>query len=382
MSLFTANLLPGTVLANVGWRFYNAAGAISARQTTGVTQPVSGQPIFAIEATPPAGALILLVDDSSDSTNNAPITLTFARGDELGIAEIEALPANGGRGTTTGVGRHVKFAKLLEPAVQLCGLDYANLPTTLAQCFAAWLEARVEEAWMLTQWPDTLVLEERGFRPRFSLATVYSINAEVYDPASGLYFRAIADSFNGEPAEDGAYWEEFTPTDRTIAFDEENETAIGEVLHVWKHDPRTVTAPAPVNFWSTADSAILEPGSGASVWVQFRRPAPRFTAALYDAGTTYAEGDVVYRAGSGDCFLARQACTGQTPESRPQFWDLQRTPAVLARYAQRAARADFLADDGQEDKALLQSAGARTWLADRLADLTIHQGQTRSYSVV
>jgi hypothetical protein len=53
--IFTVPLQPGTLLANVVYRWI-ALGAIGAQTATGITQPWSTVPVFRIDSTPPTGA--------------------------------------------------------------------------------------------------------------------------------------------------------------------------------------------------------------------------------------------------------------------------------------------------------------------------------------
>ncbi len=67
--IMTALLRPGTLLSNVRWAWI-AAGVLGATQTTGITQPDSGHPIFRVDVgTPPSGAEELEIWDNSDATN-------------------------------------------------------------------------------------------------------------------------------------------------------------------------------------------------------------------------------------------------------------------------------------------------------------------------
>lgn len=73
-----------------------------------------------------------------------------------------------------------------------------------------------------------------------------------------------------------------------------------------------------------------------------------------------------------------QAATN--PAADPN-WTVVRVPHVLANYARRAAVADFLADDGQTDKAFAQERRAADWLEEQIIAVTITQRQTANYSV-
>lgn len=269
------------------------------------------------------------------------------------------------------------FQQVLDRAVRLCGFDPATLPATLAADFASWLEARVRDAWILARWPGTLVMEERAYAPRFALATVYADGDVVYDDATNAYYEAHEDGFSGRPVTDGAYWTALGDFDRALALEESGETPIGEVLGVWRTDPRKGAA-SPVGYTLLSDEAWCDPQAPATVWVLFRLAPPVFTATPYAAGTTYFAGDAAF--GLPHSYLALRETTGTAPP-HAATWRPQLCPAVLADWAARGAKADWLASDGQEDKAAAQESLARGWLNDRLADLTIHQGQAARYLV-
>ncbi len=80
MSAFTATLLPGTLLAHVHYRFYDSGmAALAAFQTSGITQNADFTSVFGIVCTVPGGAALLVVSDSTDATNYAPIALNSIR---------------------------------------------------------------------------------------------------------------------------------------------------------------------------------------------------------------------------------------------------------------------------------------------------------------
>jgi len=82
MSTFSAWLWDATVLANLGYRCYDAAGPLAARQTSGITQPDASYPLFLFSATLPAGTLVVIVNDSTQAGNATYIPVS-----QIGDAE-------------------------------------------------------------------------------------------------------------------------------------------------------------------------------------------------------------------------------------------------------------------------------------------------------
>lgn len=72
---------------------------------------------------------------------------------------------------------------------------------------------------------------------------------------------------------------------------------------------------------------------------------------------------------------------GLSPASHPAKWRLQAIPYLLAEYAARAAKADYLADDGQDDKSFAQDRRAVDWLELQMVNFTATQNHTANYSV-
>lgn len=231
----------------------------------------------------------------------------------------------------------VTFTQMLNRTARLCGLDPARLPVDLAASLAAWLEDRVAEAWRATVWPETCGVDERTVE---------------------------------------------TDPDEADAYEVALASPIGEVLDIWQHDPRLVDAPTSVPFLQLDGEAVrLTASTPETVYVRYRRPAPRFTTGAWSDSDTYSAGDLVHYS-DGHCYLATAAADpAESPETNPEKWERQGTPEVLAHYAQRAARADWLAEDGQDDKAAAQMAIAQKWLTDRMADLLILRPNAGHYFV-
>lgn len=273
----------------------------------------------------------------------------------------------------------VRFIDLLTDTVELCGLDPDNLPQPLANNFATWLQQRLKRAWTMTLWPETLLLEPRSYAPAW-VAGNYSTGAVVYDAANTKgYYQASTGVTSADVPGTSANWVGyFAP--RVIPFTQ-TPSVISEPINCWKDDPRAVRAPRKVAFWKDSVNVYLDPQAPNLVYLQFRVPAPRFSAKPYDVTKVYQPKERFLWTDGNAYVVLVTTTAGQTPLTTPASFAVQTTPEVLADFAGRAAKADWLSDDGQDDKAAMAESAAQGWLNDRMADLTILQRQTANYRV-
>ncbi len=277
--------------------------------------------------------------------------------------------------------RTITFIQFLNKAKRLCGID--RLEPALAESFAEWLQARLAKAYKRFPWPELCPFEERALRDRWDAAVEYSIGDVIaYDDGDGtVYYEALTYAPAGiVPGTDEDLWEETSIFERIVAYEQAGETRLGDVLGVWRSDPRTVNAPRPLGFRLLDDGILLPTDAPATVWVQTRLAPPRLTTEAYDAGTTYTPDDVFYLASTGQCYVPLEEITGTSPVDAPTLFTVQEIPAVVADAAARMAKADYLADDGQDDKAFAQERRATDWLDDDALDLGAHQQQTATYA--
>lgn len=274
---------------------------------------------------------------------------------------------------------NLSFLVVLNRTVRSCGLDPARLGGELAECFATWIEARLRKAWHLSTWPDTLGLEQRTYWPTWT-AAIYASGAKVWYAPGLAYYQANAATVGGDVPGVSTKWDAYT-SDRWIDFAQSGQTEIGEPLTAWANDPRRVKAPGPLAFWHDGTTIYLNPDAPAQPWLRFRKKEPRLTSVAWDAALTYAAGEVIYYTDGNSYLVLAATSAGQDPGDTPAKFRVQTIPEVLADYARLGAKADWLSDDGQDDKATVAENFAAGWLNDRLADLTILQGQTSNYAV-
>lgn len=260
----------------------------------------------------------------------------------------------------------ISFLTLLRRTLRTCGLNPDTVPQDLADAFASWLECRVEEAWKHTIWPQTCAIECREvLRP--STDADDAITADITD------ITVDNTAITADSQVIGAV------VPYSIDFNVGPDT-IGELLNVWREDPRLYNAPREMGFWVTADTAYLPTDAPVQVFIRFRKVPPRFSAQPFDAATAYSAEELFLFTDGHAYRVLESTSAGQTPVTHAPKFAVQRCPEVLARFAEQAARADYLMDDGQDEKAAAQLTRAQKFLNDRMGDLTVLQHQTASYS--
>ena len=254
----------------------------------------------------------------------------------------------------------LSFQTLLHRTARSCGLQPARLRVEEAETFASWIQQRLAEAWHATIWPDTCAIEERVITTPSSVA----FTADSTEITSDSTAHTADETTVAEPYSIGL-----------------TATRMGELLNVWRQDPRRNNAPRELSFWGPVKGrAYLPTDAPATVWIRYRLAERQFTATAYDATVTYQAGDVFLYT-DGHCYLVTEPTTaGDTPVTEPLSFEIQTIPSVLAPFTEAAARADWLLDDGQDDKATAQLTRAQKLLTDRMADLTVLQHQSATYT--
>lgn len=208
----------------------------------------------------------------------------------------------------------VTFREVFDDVLTLARFEPAaltNIDQNPYKIVASFIEARCREAIDRTRWREWIVTEER-----------------------------VADA-NG-----------------LISFDQNGENRIGLVYGVYLLDPTsqdsTSPRPLPQDYIPTADGIVIYQGASKTLWVQYRRAAPRFTTRYYQAApNTYNLNEVVYWPNTdntqtaGQCYELRYAANGTDPR-----WDEQLILRVWKPWLVNAAFADWLQNDGQRERAM------------------------------
>jgi hypothetical protein len=248
--------------------------------------------------------------------------------------------------------RTVTFQSVLDGAAARIGLDPTQtIQPSTASALTEYINTRCRFAWEAYKWPELSAIEKRQFRPTFDAAIVYAVGAEVF--YLGQYYRKIAVGLAGVlPTVTATWTSAATLTDfvRSIDFDQTftatsstvKATPIGEVMHVYRQDPRVVRYAERVNFWVTDSGAIVGP-------TQFTNATPN---------EVYVE------------FTIRPTMFN-TSSNDDDF------PRVISEYVKFSAAADALREDGQFDKASYMDGLAADALQKEMDIIELKQGQTR-----
>lgn len=234
--------------------------------------------------------------------------------------------------------RTTSFKTIRNSVLRKMGLDADQtvLPSQAA-ALADYIEASLSEVWGLYDWPDTTLAETR--------------------------------TPTGTPA-------------TTITFRAPGLTTIGSILRITDLEP---TLTRNVKTFTFADNALSTAAiitdtrytAGEAVHVKFRRPEPRFTSTAYNGSTGYNLGDIVYHDPTGDCYVSVFDGFSTLPSPpNDTFWERQLIPSIFAAYLRHATHALTLEEDGQYDKAGVQSAKAEAEIVKTHDDVFLRENHT------
>ena len=248
--------------------------------------------------------------------------------------------------------RAVTFQSVLDGSAARIGLDPTQtIQPSTASALTEYINTRTRFAWEAYKWPELSAIEKRQFRPTYDAAATYATGAEVF--YLGQYYRKTAAGAVGVlPTVTATWTSAATLTDfvRSIDFDQTftatspttAATPIGEILHIYRQDPRVVRYAERVNFWVTDSGAIIGP-------TQFTNATPNEVFAEFTIRPTLFN----------------------TSSNSEQF------PRVLSEYVKFATAADALREDGQFDKAAYMDGMAVDALQKEIDIIELKQGQTR-----
>lgn len=172
-----------------------------------------------------------------------------------------------------------------------------------------------------------------------------------------------------------------------VALDQAGQTEIAEVFMVRDLNPKAREDSVEVSWWLSENGIQLET-SLTSVWIFYRKHAPRLTGNLYSkaTGTNYAIGDQAYDNSKGNFYTALEAITGDgttdnSPNAEPSKWSLVEIPDVLRHYLIRGAYADYLRHNEQMDQSHPAERDAQAALAHEVSMLESIQGQNVRYEL-
>jgi hypothetical protein len=271
----------------------------------------------------------------------------------------------------------VTFLAVLKQVLRMQGITYANATDEQKAQRAEHITRRLVEGWELDFWPEWTLVEERAYRNAYSAATAYVIGDQVWN-GTDTYYECIQ-AGTGQALTNTAYWKELemTVNERWIALEQTRKTRIGAVKGVYTSEQNAIEEQMELDWTEHASRIyVYDSNAGATVWVKFRKVAPRFSTELWVQGyPDYQEGWVVmWPAGNtqmeGNCYRA-----GLDPTTGAQnYWELMEIPTVLENYVVAAAFGDALVADGQVTRGTAMQDFARAELNRAHAAVMLQQG--------
>lgn len=341
--------------------------------------------------------------------------------------------------------RTIPFRSVLQATADFAGLDYETLDAAAKRKLSRAINNRTERAWTFDKWPELVPVEKRSFRATYADDVDYSApNAttasEVWFPATLKYYQALRATIGNQPATltagvwvlneslwaecassysgddwapdtdyavtdvlrnpgngrfyachtahtsgaefDEAYFGILTPFERYVGLDQAGETPIGEVVRLTGRDPRVFPkAPGVIPHRMGSKGVISLSTVINQVFLEFRLRRPLFDPTPWDTDVDYVGGEVRYLESTGECYLALDATSADDPSDSPGVWRKLDFPLVLADFVERAAAADILRGDGQNQKAAAEERTAYEKLNEARDSELDGQGVSETVSV-
>ena len=307
--------------------------------------------------------------------------------------------------------RTVTYKSIFEGALRMRNEDPSTAITSVKLALAEFVNQGLSDCHEFWRWPELVAVEQRFFRDMYAAGTAYAAGAEVYFPATQLYYRALqattghapAALADGSYATNGTYWWECSqeiagddwadatdyaagdlvrdpvsgnfyacyaghtssgtidatkfglvvPFRPFIAYEQAGQTAIEAVLECWDADPRSDTAARRVTFRKDIDGIRLAADQAGPIWPEFRVRCPDFLWSAEWTAISFTGGSTIYHAASGEVYRASSdAVSGDVPGAAAKWVKLD-VPYTFRHAAKWKAVALALLGDGQNEKALV-----------------------------
>lgn len=217
---------------------------------------------------------------------------------------------------------------------------------------------RVRTAWRFWEWPELTLTEERAFRTIWNSTRQFSkvgTNGKpdelFYIPTFSYYVvngSAITDPPVGTLPTNVAYFTPLTLLDRFIALDQVCRKPIGEALAIWNSNPRLNRCAQELPFRQSEKGIDVLGYCGNSVFLKYRIRPDQFTIVPFISSKNYVVGNVVYFAGTGECYRAVANSFAQQPPNAA-YWRQALFPEIFAHYVKAAAYADGLSESAPKE---------------------------------
>jgi len=223
--------------------------------------------------------------------------------------------------------RTVTYDRFLNRVAPLTGVQKADLNADDKLSLLSFFNKAIRNIWEYARWPDVCTIETR------------------------------------------------TPSSNVIAWAQSGQTAIESVFAIWDVDPHGTTAPdlQKYDIITSGVKLVGDDATTSAVYVWYRHQVPDYYGDTYSASTTYAIGDQVWYATTGDYYVNIAASTGTVP-TNTSFWTRLTIPFRFVDYCVQATYADWLRADGQAQKAAIHDGAAEDALNKELDRLEREEG--------
>lgn len=331
--------------------------------------------------------------------------------------------------------RTVTFQSVLNGVAAKLGLDPSrdlNVPRSAS--LTEYINGRVAEGWKFEFFPEWTVVEQRYYRDPFALNEFITAGDQRFFIGSGLYYQALQGQADATEApatfaagtwtENSAWWAELassysatdwatgtvfavggktrnptdglfyqcisahtagaafdatqfgvlTAFDKYIAYEQNGRTPIDEVKGVSRRNPRVYpTNPGPIRFRPSDNGIQVDLHAPNVVFVEFRLRPPVFTTTRYSSTFAYDVGDKAYAA--PNCYVSLIGNNQGNAPDGVSNWAVIPFPALLETFVKRAAFADALTDQKQQDRKTTELEEAYSHLQDAADYALAQQGQ-------
>lgn len=192
------------------------------------------------------------------------------------------------------------------------------------------------------------------------LAGIVSMDATQIATAQQFFNRNMRKAWEEYEWPWALVMESRTPSSGVIVWEQTSLTPISEVFGVYTDNPFTATNWSVVSYTLTVDGIqLIGPNAPTgAIYVHYRKQVPLYSGAAYSAGTTYAVGDQVYYATTGDFYVNIVTCTGVLPTDATK-WTRMTVPYDIFEYVCAASAGDLLYGNGQDERAIARRETAK-----------------------
>jgi hypothetical protein len=231
------------------------------------------------------------------------------------------------------------YRGIIKPIAHLLGIDPAlDLNKDHVAAWTSMINDCINNGFGYWQWPQLEVVEERAFRTIWNAARQFQLNDELFYIPDLTYYRAIATPPVGTLPTDPTYFTSFDVANRYIAYDQPGKRPIDQAIGVYHGDPFT-NCMNGIKFWPSPNGIQLNGYGGPTAFLKFKINPPQFSAEAWDASASYAKNDLVYFNDTGECYQAKTANVGHSP-NEGAYWRKQEMPEFLAPYVRYQVAAD------------------------------------------